>query len=820
MSCSGRIDIFRAVFDILRQDLTIALRSLVKNRVYSAVAVLTLAVGIGAAVTVFAAMDGVLLRRLPIEHEDRLVLVRKEQPKDGTLVPFGYADLRALRQKTRLVEDVAGVQYDGAFPWVVVDGGLTTTFMGTLVSGEFFRVLGARPALGRLLEAGDALTGAEPVVIISYRLWQARFGGDPRVLGRRLQINGEMSTVVGVAPRGFVYPAGVELWLPTMPLIASDGSELQPFSLLMRLRPGVSVSQARAMVSNFVREREVLAPAGDPGGRRASLVPIREAIIGSVRQPIIALSFAVALVLTIAVVNVAGLVLVRGVERQRELAIRSALGAGRKRLLSQLLVENAVLATAGVAVGLPLGYAGVRGLLLIAPPGLPRLDNIALSAAVFGFAATVALLVTIALGAVSGVAVTRVQVASSFLRSIAPGAPLRHGVGGKEYLVALQIALALLVAVAAGLLTRSLARMQRVDLGLEAVGLSVVQLDLPWDDTTSSEQYHLVLKQLTDRLATGEGLSDATPALVAPLSGRGGWDAFYTVEGQSRAEAAANPGSNLEAVMPNYFSTLGIPILRGRGFTLDDRRRTPPVIAVSRAFAQRAWPGQDPIGKRIKFGSPDGPGPWQRVIAVVGDVRYRDLLAPPPTLYLPLMQTDHQPRWLLVRTRGEEPVSHRALQSAAAEVAPGSMVLSITPLTQLMNGALARPRFLSSLVLVFAALALGLAAVGLYGVMSSIIASRSREIGIRIALGADYGRIRRLVVRQASGISICGIALGLVLALVTTRWLRALLYEVGTLDPLTLLAVTLAILLIAAGASYIPARRATMVDPASALRAE
>lgn len=808
------------VRDQVRQDLALALRSFAKNRTFSIVAVLTLAAGTGAAATVFAAVRGVLLRGLPVAQEDRLVLVRKEQPQDGTLVPFGHADLRALREKIHLVEDVGGVQYDGAFPWVVVDGDQAASLMGTVVSGEFFRVLDARPALGRLLEASDATSGAEPVLVISYALWRGRFGGDPAALGRRLRVNGEIRTVVGVAPQDFEYPAGVELWLPIPPIVMPDGGELEPFSLLVRLRPGMSMAGARAEISGFVRERELLAPAGEPRGRRASLLSLREAIVGSVRAPIVAASVAVALVLTIALVNVAGLLLVRGVERQRELSIRAALGAGRGRLLGQLVVESAVLASAGVALGLLLARAGVRGLLLLAPAGLPRLGNVELSVEVFAFGAAIALGTTMALGLVSGVAATRMNLVSSFLRSTAVGRPRRQPLSGKEALVALQIALALLVAVGAGLLTKSLAHMQRVDLGFAAADLSLVRVDLPFDDTTSSGRRHLLVKELTDRLEAGGGLADATPVLMAPFSGRGGWDAFYSIDGQGPSEAAANPASNLEPVMPNYFRTLGIPILRGRGITLGDREGGPPVVVVSQALARRAWPGQNPLGKRLKLGSADGPGPWQTVVGVVGEVRYRDLLAPPPTLYVPWLQTDHVARWLLIRTRSGVPVTRGQIQSAATELAPNALVLSVTAVAELLAQPLARPRFLSSLVAVFAALALLLAAVGLYGVMSSITASRTREMGIRMALGAGRGRIRRLVLRQGVAIAATGIALGLALAGMTTRWLRTLLYGVDPVDVATLVVAVLAILTITVGASYLPARRATKVDPTVALRAD
>ncbi|MDQ3136393.1 MAG: ADOP family duplicated permease [Gemmatimonadota bacterium] len=807
----------RAIDDGAR-DAAVAMRSLRRAPAFAAATILTLALGIAAASAMFTAVNGILLRPLPVDDDARLVVVRKELPKDGTLSPFGHSDLRALERQDGPLEGVAGVQYDGAFPWVVaVDGDRATSMMGTLVSGTFFQVLGARPALGRLLERGDAVGNAEPVVVLSYALWRRAFGGDSGVLGRRLQVNGETRTVVGVGPHDFEYPSGVELWVPLPPVMLPNGRELEGFSVLGRLRPGSTIEAAAAAVSAMLRARVGERPPGSPRGFRVVAVPLRDAIVGEVRLPLLASAGAVALVFAVALLNTTALMLLRGLDRAAEIRLRSMLGARPGRLARQLLAESAVLAGGAALLGVVLAWWALRGLILLAPASLPRLTNVGLDVRGLAVAAALAALGALVLSLGPGLQQVRAAVRPSGTVRLSDGDG-RRGSHLRNGLVAAQIALAFLVAVGAGLLAKSFARMQRVDLGFDVEALTLLRIDVVGDDTP--ERHHAALASLTERLQAVRGVTGATPVLMAPFSGRGGWDAFVTVAGQDAAGAAANPGLNLEAVQRGYFSTLHLPLMRGRALDERDRRGGDPVVMVSSALAGRFWPGDDAVGKRLKFGSPDATTPWHTVVGVAADARYRDLLEPPPALYVPLAQTDHRLRWLVVRTPGEVVDVRQLVAGVLGEVAPGSVVLSVTPLRELLSGPLALPRFATALLGTFASLAVILAAVGLYSTMASMVARRRREIAMRMALGSTPAAIKRLVVVRGLVISTVGVAVGLLLAAALTRGLRGMLFGVGPLDLPVLLATAAMLVGIAALACYVPPGRAASVPPASALRAE
>ncbi len=803
-------------FNDAKRDAVVGVRSLRKAPAFSAATILTLGIGIAAVSAMFSAVNGVLLRSLPVEDDARLVLIRKELPRDGTLAPFGYSDLGALEERGG-VAAVAGVQYDGAFPYVVVDGDHAVTMMGTLVSGTFFQVLGVRPALGRLLERDDAREGAEPVVVLSYGLWERAFGRDPSVLGHQLRVNGETQTIVGVAPKDLEYPSGVELWVPLPPIVLPNGQELQAFSVLARLRPGRTVEEAAAAASAMLKAREAQLPAGAPRGFRAAAIPLRDAVVGSARLPLLAAAAAVGLVFVVTLLNVTALMLLRGLERAPEIRLRSMLGARPARLARQLLAEAAILGVGGALIGALLSWWVVRGLVLLAPESLPRLANVRVDLVTVTVASALAVLGTVLLSLGPGL--------HQISAAVRPSGTLRPaGVGDRptarlrEALVAGQVALAFVVAVGAGLLAKSFARMQRVDLGFTAEALTLARVDIAGGDTP--ERLQSAMAALTERLQAVPGFAGATPVLMAPFSGRGGWDAFFTAEGQGADEAAVNPGLNLEAVHPGYFATMQLPLLRGRALDERDRRGGDAVVVVSEEMTRRMWPGENAIGKRLKFGSADATTPWHTVVGVAADARYRDLLAPPPTIYLPLAQTEHQPRWLILRTRSPAVDVRRAVERALAEVAPGSIVLSATPLRELLAGPLARPRFVTALLVGFATLALALAAIGLYGTVASMVARRRREIAVRMALGSSPGGIRRLVIMRGLAIAGTGLAAGVLLAAMVTRWLRGMLFGVGPLDVPVLLTMAGVLVGIAALACYFPSGRAAAVPPANALRAE
>ena len=802
------------------QDLRYALRTLRKSPGFTAVAVLTLSLAIGANTAMFSVTNGVLLEPLPIHRQERVVFIHKEAPRDNSLRPFSVADLAALRERGGIFESVAGVQYDGAFPHPMQEGDRALSVMTSLVSGEFFGVLGVRPAAGRLLEAGDAVAGAEPVAVISYGLWQREFGGDARVVGRIIRFPRPM-TVVGVAPRGFEYPRGVEFWVPLrLTRDVRAGALGWPWSIIGRLKAGATLAQAQSEATAFVREREAVYPPGIARGQRAVVVPFRDAIVGNLRQSVLVLEAAVALVLLVAAVNVANLLLIRGVRREREVAVRMALGAGSGRITRQLLVESTVLALAGGAVGAVLAYWAVQGLVATAPPELPRVGDVRVNGAVLAFTLVTSLCSTLLFGLAPALTAARADLNPALHGGARAGGERRRTRQFKQVLVVLQVSLALIVVTGAALLAKSLVRLRHVPMGFDAPHVTLVEVAVPRDKYADAERHLGFFDHLVGRLETMPGVT-ATPVVLAPFSGAGGWDGTVTAEEQGGVEAAENPTVNLEAVAPNYFRTLGIPLRRGRAFTEQDREGSLRVAIVSEATARRTWPGQNPVGKRLKFGAPDSPEAWLTVVGVAADTRYRELAATWPGVYIPFPQAQDAgllPRYVAVRSALPAGGVIRAVRSAAHELDPAVAVLDADPVGRLLLAPLARPRFDTLLLSGFAALALVLAALGLYGVMAAFVSQRTHEIGVRLALGAETGDVRRLVLGRGMLLALVGVAIGVLGALGAGRALVSLLYDVSPTDPATLIGGTSLLLVVAALACVIPARRATRVDPMVALR--
>jgi putative ABC transport system permease protein len=807
----------------LRQDLAFAFRSLRKRPAFTALVVATLGVGIGVVTAMFAVAHGILLRPLPITDQDRVVLVRKEAPRDHSLRPFPVADLAALRERTRTFVSVAGVQYDGAFPAVTQLGDRAISAVGTLVSGEFFGVLGVRPVAGRTLLPADAAPGAQRVVVISYGLWQRQFGGDTSVIGRTLLIQSPY-TIVGVAPRSFEYPKAVEIWVPLrlVPEVANS-REFAPFSIIGRLRPGATVEQSQREVAAFVREREAVYLPGESRGQRVVVMPFRDAIVGEVRPAILILSAAVGLVLVIVIVNVANLLLIRGAARSRELAVRTALGAGRSRIVRQLFTETALLAAAGSFVGVLLAWWAVRGLAAIAPPELPRLGEVGIDVRVLTFGVGVTAITALACGLAPALWTARADLRAALRGGARTGRDSRGMQLIKQSLIVSQVALACIVAVGAGLLTKSLARLQQVEMGFVASRITLVKVALPHGKYAERARRLDFFEGVAARVGSTPRAHAATPVILAPFSGLGGWDATYTVEGQGQREAAENPTLNLEAVAPNYFDALRVAILRGRAFTARDREGAVRVAIVSEALARRAWPGLDPLGKRLKFGQYDSQRPWLTVVGVVGETRYRELASAPPSIYVPFRQAENpglMPNYIAVRSTADAGAVLRAVRQAANEFDPAVPVLDAEPVRRLLAGPLARPRFNALLLVGLSAIALVLAAVGLYGVIASFVSQRTHEIGVRIALGAQARQVRRLVFGKGMLLTGIGAAVGSIGALAATRALSSVLYDVRPSDPATLFGAAALLVGTAAAACYVPARRASRVDPLIALRAD
>jgi putative ABC transport system permease protein len=805
-----------------RDDLRIAVRGLARARAFTAAAVLTLGVGTAAATAVFALVEGVLLRPLPAREPDRLLAAWTEvRAEPGSHVPFQRGGFDLIRAESRSFEAVTAVGYNGALPSVAVESGTTTRFRTAPVSGDFFRVLGVSPALGRALEPGDDRPGTANALVLSHGLWQRRYGGARDVVGHLLTIDGKPFSIVGVAPPGLDYPRGAEAWMSLSAFAATlegtpFGEAVRDLDLVGRLRPGTTIDTARAELQQLVARLEETAPAGATRGASVVARPLDDVVVGDVRPAILLLFGAVGLVVLVASANVANLLLLRAEARRPELAVRAALGAGASRLASPLLAEGLLLALAAGLVGLAASASLLRAMVALVPDGLPRVDAVGVDAGVVAFSVLLAFVTAALAGLWPALHAARLDVAAQ-LRDGGRGASRTAG-RGRRALVAAQVALAVAVVAAAGLLARSLLRLSSVDTGLAADRLVLVPLVVPY---ASPERRQLFLDEVVARLEATPGIERATPVHTPPFAGTGGWDVpSFTAEGQDADGAGANPSLNLESVYPGYFETLQVAMRRGRSFTADDRAATPRVAVVSADLAARLFPGADPLGRRLKFGDPDSKEPWLTIVGVADTTRYRELAVPRPTLYVPARQFVAAADILAVRGRLPAGALAPLVRERVREADPAVEVLSVSTFAELARGPRARPRFAALLVGAFAGAALLLSAVGLYAVMAASVRQRNTEIGVRVALGATPSDVRRLVLSEGLRLAAAGAAIGLAVAAAGGRLLRGLLYEIGPLDPPALLGTAALVAGAATLACALPARRAARADPATLLRAE
>jgi predicted permease len=797
----------------------VSLRNLYDTPGFTVTAILTLALGIGLSTAVFTVADALLLRRLPVQDQDRLVVLWGEsRDRSFSNYPVGLADAREFARRTRTLERVAFFSYYGAFPKPVRDGDQVSRLRVALVSGEFFDVLGARPALGRALGIADDVRGAAPVLVLSYAAWQRRFGGDLHVLGRQVLTyeDGVTYTIVGVMPQGLDYPRGTDFWAPVVPSTPPSGESFIALDVIGRLGPGASATNARDEMTAFFGR-----PEGSPWQRdlRGVVHSLPRLVLGETRQALIVLSAAAGLLLVIACINVATLLLVRGLARVREIAVRSALGAGRRQLVTQLLTENALLAIAGGALGVAVAAGAVRIFVAVAPAGVPRLDEIQLNATALAGALAITGVAMLLFALAPAVMTSRVELAHVLRSDTRQSAGPRSRLA-MEGLVAGQIALALLVLSAAGLIARTLIRLERADLSFESSRLLIGELALRFDQYGDEKKQVAMLEQLLPQLQAIPGVRAASPIVAVPFSGSGGWDGRPATEGQTPKEAAANPMLNMEVVAPSYFATFGIPVLRGRGFTDADRAGAPPVVVVSQSAARSYWPIADPIGQRLRM----GPELEQTltVVGVVPDTRYRDLRDARPSVYFPLRQSffPFAPLALAIRTSVPPADLVPAIRRTIGEAAPGVALASAAPFGTFLVGPLAQPRLNALLLALFAGAAALLAAVGLFGVMATMVRLRTRELGVRMALGATARDLRWMVLRRGLAIATAGMVVGMLGALLANRLLVSMLYEVSPTDGVTLGVVAAFLLGVAILASVIPARSSTRIDPVRALRAD
>jgi putative ABC transport system permease protein len=812
------------MLDGLMHDLRLAWRGLVRARAFSVAAVLTLAIGIAGTTLMFTLLQGVLLRPLPVHDQASLIVAWKEIPSSAfTQYPFGDTEIDRVAEASRLLADAAGVTRHGAGRAVTIEDGVSSWVNGTLVTGGFFEVLGVEPVLGRALTRADDVEGAERVLVISHGLWQRRYGGRRDVIGHRLTLDELRFTIVGVMPPDLDYPRGVEVWRTTRsePTIGPSGDAARrEVNLIARLRPGVTVPQAASELTTLTQQWEATLPPRGLRGFTPIVRTFEEMVVGDVRVAMLALFGAVGLVLVIASANVANLLLLRGEARRAEMAVRAAVGAGRGRLARQLFAEGLLLAVGAGAVGLIVTWWSLPALLAFIPDGLPRVDAIRVDPTVVAFTLAVAIVAASLAGLAPALSSTRADLVT-YLRSGSRGVTGGTARRSRRALVVAQVALAVTVVAVAGLLTRSLLRLQAVDMGLSADRLVFVDLALPEAKMADSVRHGAFLDAVIAELEAAPAIDGATPVNLPPFAGPVGWDLpRFTAEGQSPERAVANPSLNLESVHPNYFDTFQVALVRGRAFTEADLEGALNVAIVSDEVAAGTWPGEDPIGKRLKMGGPDAPALWRTVVGVAASTRYRELTTPRATLYLPAAQFQMTASRLALRTTASLDLVASLARDRVRAIDSDALVVRVTTFAELLDRPLARPRFNAFLIGLFATAALMLAAIGLYAVMAAYVRQRDQELGIRVALGATAADVRQLVLNEAMRLAGLGAVLGLAGALAASRLVRGLLFEASPLDPTTLGGAALLLVLTSALACYLPMRRATRVDAVTMLRSE
>jgi putative ABC transport system permease protein len=779
----------------MTRNLRWAMKGLRRTPGFTAMSILTLALGIGLSTAVFTVAQAMLLRRLPVLDQDRLVVLWGET-RDGNFdnYPVTVADVREFARRSVALQQVAFVAYEGATQKPVREGDQISRYRQSLVSGDFFDVLGVRPLLGRALRPDDDIVGAGPILVLSHGVWQRRFGGSPEIVGRQLLMHetGVTYTIVGVMPEGLDYPAGTDYWAPLIPAKSRPGTDADGAAVDMigRLADGASVADARNELTAFLGRPE------SPDWQRnlhGVVHTLPRLVLGETRPALLVFIAAAALLLLITCVNVADFLIVRGLGRMRELAVRSALGASRAQVFAQLLSENLLLAMAGGAAGLLVATGAVRAFIALAPAGLPRLTEIRPDSFTLAGAIGITTVALLAFG-------------------IAPALMASHS--------PLQQTLRSDARQSAGLLAKSLNRLERAELAIEPSRLLIGELALKYDLYDDKESQRTLMQTISERLAGIPGIRAVSPVVAVPFSGSGGWDGRPTADGQSPEEAAANPMLNMDVVDPGYFEALGMRIVRGRGFTDADREGSGQVVIVSQSTARYFWPNDDPIGKRMSMGASEDES--FTVIGVVPDTRYRELREARPSIYFPLRQSffPYVPMNLAIRTNRPPAELVPAIRRTIAAAAPGVALASAVPFGTFLERPLAQPRLNALLLVVFATAAAALAAVGLFGVVTTMVRQRTRELGIRLALGATSRELRRMVMRRGLGIAATGMAAGLIGTLVANRLLRGLLYETSPADVPTLAAVCGLLLGIAMVSALIPAHSTTRIEAVSALRVD
>jgi putative ABC transport system permease protein len=810
------------------QDLRYAWRSLRRTPGFTIAALLTLAIGIGANAAMLSVVNAVLLRKLPYPTADRMVVITQYARRgagslgEGTDEGVSYPNFLDYQRRQRTFERIRLYRF-----WLssITDAGNPEAVLSVKVSADFLQLTGTPPALGRDVSASDDQPGGPKVVIVSDRIWRQRLGARPDALNGSLQVDGEAYTVIGVMPAGWQFPGvipsgatidlrDVEIMLPNQEQPAEAARGNQNFFALGMLKPGISTSQAAEDLERIARELETEYPNHNKG-QGASVRSLQEVTVAHIRPTLLVLLGAIGLVLLVACANVANLILARGRSREREIAVRSALGASPGRLTRQLLTENALLALSGGGLGLAVAWVAIRGMVWLRPENLPQAASLRLDAVTVAGALLLSLVTAILVGLAPVIRFTRLSGRSALGEGPRTAGSSPGMTRARQVLTVAQVAVSLALLVGAGLLGRSFLRLQRVELGFDPGGVMTVGTMLPPGRYPSPSAVVSFWQRVIERLKDDPEVSAVAAVNVLPMSGFGNSGSF-AILGRAPFEPGEAPDAAVRYITPDYFLVLGIRVIAGRAFVETDDSASTPVVIISESIARKFFPAGDALGKQLRYY-----GASRDIVGVVGDIlELGPTQLPPLMLYSPMTQMPNESGFVAVKSRLAPGVAAERIRQAVLAVDNQQALINVRTMSSYFESSISQQRFMLALMGVFAIVALALAVIGLYGVIAYMVAQRTREIGIRVALGATGASIVRLVLGQGLLLAGIGVVVGLIGALALSRALTGLLYGVSAQDPMVYAGVSLLLLLVAAAASALPARRAAAVDPVTALRME
>ena len=798
------------------RDVTYSLRVLLKSYAFTIVVILTLALGIGANTAIFSFANGILLRPLPYPQSDRLAVLDETAPKQGIeSLSVSYPNFLDWRDQNTVFEGVA--THYGTSRFAMTLGGQPTEIRGSRVSYGVFEVLRVSPLLGRTFTINEDRPEEDGVVILGYDLWQRNFGGDSNIIGKTVDVSRRQRTVIGVMPRGFRFPEVSELWVPLAFTTKIYTRNDHGLDAVARLKDGVTLTQAQTEMNTIARRIEEQNPVTNEG-LGVKVMSLHENLSGNYRDALLILLGVVGCVLLVACVNVANLMLARATARQKEFALRAALGAGRWQIMRQLLIESMLLALIGGALGFVLSIWALRLLLTAIPIDLPFWMNFSIDLRVLGFTLAITLLTGFIFGALPALQTSRVDLNDNLKEG-------GRGAGGvrsraRSLLVVTEIAMSLVLLVGAGLMVQSFLRLQRVNIGLNPKNVLTATLVLPRAKYTKDEQRTEFFKQLMERVRGLPGVEAASATGTLPLNGST-WGRGFTVEGYPVLSGGQTPSVQHTVVTPGYFRTMGISLLAGRDFNDADAKGAPDVTIIDERLARQYWPNESPIGKRVRFGPPEDNEPWHTIVGVVSAVRHQRVQEDTDaSVYMPHQKIPVTGLSLVARTTSNPQDFIGALRREVAQLDPDLPVSEVATMEEVVAEAIWQPRLYAMLFAVFAGGALLLALIGIYGVMAFLVQTRTHEIGIRMALGASARDVFKLIVGRGMKLTAVGVVIGVGGAIALTRLMHSLLFNTSATDPFIFILISALLSLAAFFACYLPARRAARVDPLIALRYE